>query len=327
MVDRVKFFKKNYGIVLGGVFLVLFFLYLLLDTQKIRVYMDTFSYHDHYVNVKLYTKNPIKTKRILKKIQDIYYNYECISDSRRSRSSIYNTFYIYHNQETENQIKINPILYKILAFGRQYSLTSNGYYSIAMGEVEDLWKKKTSGSLTDADLSNINTDMDQIILLGSNLMKNNHVYLNVESLALAFANYEIENYLKEENVESYLINAAGQILVGKRYHNSLYQIALENRDQQIYKIVHIEGKSLVTIGDSIDSFSYQGKIYPNFYSPKTKRPSTNFQNITVIGDDPILINVLAHTLYHMDMEEGKSYMKKYPNIQVIWQNEGIVKSI
>ena len=87
MGDRVKFFKKNYGILLGGVLLTVFSLYLLLDSQKIRVYIKDFSYHNYYVNVKLYMKNPVKTKRILKKIQDIYHSYECISRIRQFQIS------------------------------------------------------------------------------------------------------------------------------------------------------------------------------------------------------------------------------------------------
>lgn len=322
----MKFIKQYYGAMIGVVCLCLFGVYLVSDAGM-RIYTKSFMYRNTYVNVKLYTSEVFQINSILKKIESIYQKYEEISDRMEWYNDVNNVYYISNNIEKKDEIEIDSILYKILSVGKKYGIESNGYYSLVMGDVIDIWEqaKKENNSIDFTKLENIDTTSENIILLGKNKMKNNHVQLDIDHLAIAFANQEVKEYLESKKISSYLINANGQIIAGKKYNTDPYKVALENKDHDIYHIASLENKSLVTVGDSIRSFSYNNQAYADFYSPITKQMSTFYQNITVIGEDPILTSMIAHTLYHMNEEECKEYIKKYPNIKVIWQNKETVK--
>ena len=52
-------------------------------------------------------------------------------------------------------------------------------------------------------------------------------------------------------------------------------------------------------------------------NPKTSKVTNNFDSVVVIANDNLTANMIANTLYLMDLEEGKKFISDY-NAEAIW---------
>lgn len=56
---------------------------------------------------------------------------------------------------------------------------------------------------------------------------------------------EVSKYLSNNNINNYLVVAKDNVLVGKHYNNSKYEIATTKEDKSIFKILKLEDKVLI----------------------------------------------------------------------------------
>lgn len=106
---------------------------------------------------------------------------------------------------------------------------------------------------------------------------------------------DIEKYLIENNITTYLINENGNITAGDHYNNSKYKISLTDNNGKLIDIVYLKNTSMAVFRDS---------------------KSDNF--ITVIGKDPFEAKFTASLLYSKDSTEIKDIAKKR-NVEVLWK--------
>lgn len=297
----INFIKKNYGIFLSFFLLLFFVLYIVIDSHKMRLYPKTLSFENLYINIQLYEKSPSKVKKILHNLEKIYQKYEKQNEELLSLQ-----------KTKQKKIKIDNPLYEILKYAKDFSLKTKKY-SILNDEIEYFEKNASK------ELPSFHSMED--LILSSNQIENKNLSLDIRFLSLAFANQEVKDYLMKENVSSYLINASGRILVGKSYQKEKYKIGLEDSNHTYYKTLELENTSLATTGESIEKFTYQGKNYAKVIDPETHKPADIYKNVTVIGKDPILNEVLSKVLFLLPAEEGKNFLKDFESVEVIMETK------
>lgn len=314
--------------------IIIFGLIIIKDKTTKKEYTSKFYYMDTYIYVKLYSKDSNKANKALKKVEKIYKEYHELTDRYNSYDNINNIYYIKNNESNDEYITIDKRLYKILEYGIESFDKTNGLIDISMGNVIDVWKKyrdNNSGIPDTLELEKANKgNIKDIILKDNNKIKNNHVNIDLGSISKGYTTKIVGEYLESINLDEYLINAGGNVLVGKHYKNSNYKIGIEdpNNKDDIFTVLKGNNISIVTSGGYERYYEYNGKKYHHIIDPKTLYPTDYMKSVTIITKDSALADTLSTYLFLMSVEEGKKYINKLDNVEAIWytNNDEIILS-
>ena len=317
--------KINKIILIVIILLILIFgLIFIIDKNKKKEYTTKFYYMDTYIYVKLYGKDSNKINKALKEVEKIYKEYHEITDRYNSYDNINNIYYIKNNKSDDEYIKIDKRLYDILKYGIDAYKKTDGLVDISMGNVIDIWKKyrdNNNGVPSTKELEKVNnSDINDIILKDGNKIKNNHVNIDLGAISKGYTTKVVGEYLDSIGINEYLINAGGNVLVGKHYEDSNYKIGIEdpNNKNDIFTVLKGNNISVVTSGGYERYYEYEDKKYHHIISPKTLYPTDYMKSVTIITKDSALADMLSTYLFLIDIEDGKEYINNLDNVEAIW---------
>jgi FAD:protein FMN transferase len=322
----VKIVNLIIGLII--IFLTLFFVFY----PKTKMYEKNLFYMDTYINVKLFTTDEQKASEALKEINSIYKQYHELSDRYQAYHGVNNVYQI--NNTDEDKLKIDPKLYSLIEYGKQWHTKSNGIKNINIGNVIDVWRKYKEQNLgipTIEELSLLDIDINNVVLLEDYYIKtNNNINLDLGSIAKGYATQQVGNYLKANNINKFLINAGGNVLVADHYKDSKYKIGLQNPLDGIgiYKVVNANNVAVVTSGGYERYFEYDGVMYNHIIDPNTLFPATKYKSVTVVTNDSDQADGISLVLFVLSIEEGKEFLKQFENTEAIWyiDENNIVKT-
>ncbi|MBP3460949.1 MAG: FAD:protein FMN transferase [Bacilli bacterium] len=291
------------------------------NKNKKEEYTAKFFYMDTYIYVKLYDINKETADKYIKEIENIYKKYHELTDRYNAYDNVKNIYYIKNNDSEEEYIKIDKELYDIIEYGTYYYEKTNGLVDISMGNIIDVWKKyrdNKNGIPTKEELEKANNIVK--IELKNGTIKNNHPNIDLGSISKGYTTKIVGEYLKKNNINKFLINAGGNVLVGDKKQNKEYTIGIEdpNNKNDIFKIVKGDNIAVVTSGGYERYYEYEGKKYHHIINPKTLYPSNNMKSVTVITSDSALGDILSTYLFLLDIDEGKEYINNLDNVEAIW---------
>jgi len=208
---------------------------------------------------------------------------------------IYKKYNDYYKNPNNN---IDKELIKILKYGKKLYKETNGLIDITTNQlIENVSNHKDYNFVSTIDDLNFK---DKATL-------NN---INLDSIIGSYATKKVIDYLNQKEINQYLINEDGNISAGKHYNNQKYAISINTKSNKILDIVYLENKSMATKGNT-DKF----KTY--MVNPLTGKKTDGNKIVVVIANNPNLANMLANTLYLMDIESGEKFIQKY-DAEVFW---------
>lgn len=301
-----------------------------INLKKKEEYTKNIYYMDTYIYVKIYDNNKKRVDTVLNEIEKIYKEYHELTDRYNHYDGVTNVYDIYHNELTDETLTLDSRLYNIL----EYSINWNKKFNklnIGMGSIIDVWRKyRNSGEgIPTLDELESNNKITELVLLGDNKILNNHSNLDLGSIAKGYATEEAGKYLESVGIEKYLINAGGNVKVGKAYNKDYYKIGVQNpvKSSDLLTIVHGEDISVVTSGGYERNYSFNGQEYHHIIDPDTLFPSEYIKGVTVVTKDSALGDLLSTSLFLMSVEEGQKFIKDY-DVEVLWytNNNKIIRS-
>lgn len=320
--------KKYFGyLIMIGIFL---FCIIYASIPKSKEYHKNLFYMDTYITITFLESEPKKASRIMEEIENIYQEYHQLTDRYHPYEGIINLYTIYHNVDASETLTLSPKLYTLLKYGEAWYEKSNHLLDITMGNVIDIWKnyrERKNGVPTIEELQKALESKTELVLLPDYKIKNNHPNLDLGALAKGYVTNIVSDYLKENHVTSFIINAGGNVFVGEKKRGT-YKIGIENPDQSgsIFKTVLGNNISVVTSGGYERNYEYNGKQYHHIIHPVTLFPTDYMKSVTVITKDSALGDALSTILFLMDVEEGMEYIKTYKEVEAIWYlNDGTIK--
>ena len=161
----------------------------------------------------------------------------------------------------------------------------------------------------------------------NNKILNDKVTIDLGSIVKGYVTEKAGNYLESIGIDYYLINAGGNVKAGKS-NKGYYNIGIASPiNNETFEIVQDENISVVTSGGYERFYEYNGVMYHHIIDPNTLYPANNMKSVTVIGEDSGLCDILSTTLFLMDIDEGKEFIKNY-DVKVIWftNDNEIIKS-
>lgn len=314
-------------VVIIVVFLILYFIF---RNGKLDVYSKDLFYMDTYINVKIYCDSKDMANQILSDIDDIYQEYHILTDRYNSYDAVNNVYYINHNDSKDKELVLDSRLYDLISYAYDFSLDTDGLYDINLGGVIDVWKKyRDSGEgIPTMDELRKDNKKNDIVLLGDNKIKNNHPNIDLGGVSKGYTTQVVGNYLEERGIKYYLINAGGNVLAGSSYNKDYYKIGIQSPDNAgISYVLNSSNVSVVTSGGYERNYIYDGVVYHHIISPKTLFPTNYMKSVTVVSADSGMSDMLSTTLFLMDIEKGKEFLKNY-DAEAIWidNDDNIVKS-
>lgn len=314
--------KNKKGILIILIIIILL-ICILCNTFKNKIYEKDYSYFDTYINVKIYTKNSKKVTEIFDEIDKIYSEYHKLTDRYNSYPGLTNLYTINNNVLTDKYLEIDEKLIDLINYGINMYKWSNGKVDISMGNVIDIWKGYRESNLgipTLEELQYVNYNNIEQIEIKNNKIKNNNLNIDLGAISKGYATQKVGEYLKSIGVEKYLINAGGNVLTGSSYKKEKYKIGLENPNNQndIYKIIKVENKAVVTSGGYLRYYEYNGTKYHHIIDPETLYPTNYSKSVTVITSDSAYADFLSTYLFLLPVDEGINYVNNLKDVEAIW---------
>ena len=318
--------KKRIGFFLVIILFLLIGFYIY-SKNIIKRYEKDFYYFDTYINIKIYTNSETKANKAFKEIESIFKEYHQLTDRYNSYKDIINVYTINNNVLNKEYLEIDQKLYDLIKYSIGLYDKSNGKIDISMGNVIDIWKGYREigyGIPTNGELNYVNYNkITDIELKEPNLIKNNNLNLDLGCIAKGYTVQKVGEYLKEEGLNKFIINAGGNVLVGTKYQKDKYKVGIEKptNTADIYKIVKVENKAVVTSGGYLRYYEYNGKKYHHIIDPETLFPPNYMESVTVITSDSAYADFMATYLFLLPIEEGKKIVNNTDDLEAIWYKD------
>lgn len=309
------------------IIIILSLILLLTGCDKNEYYSKNIFYMDTVINIKIYDKDKKKVDDAFTEIENIYSKYEKITNFYNENSELY---ILNNNLNNDEAITVSSELYELISIGLNWYNKSNGLLNINIGSVTKIWHDFRDGTIdfpSSELLNNQEISIDTIKLLENNQISNTNVNIDLGSFVKGYVTEKAGNYLESVGLDYYIINAGGNVKVGKSY-KGYYNIGVKSPvDETNFSIIKGENISVVTSGGYERFYEYNDVLYHHIIDPNTKYPADYIKSVTIIGEDSALCDILSTTLFLMSVEDGKEFIKDY-DVDVIWytlDNE-IVKS-
>lgn len=322
--------KKYIKYLIGLFVIVIIFIGIVIYSDRMKLYSKNFFYMDTYINIKFYAKDSNKANIIFNKANNIYNKYQLLTDSYNDDSNI---SYINNNTSNDEILKIDSDLYRILELGLSWYEKSNNKFNINLGKVIKVWKEYRDNG---KELPNINElksakeSINDIVLLGDNKIKNTHPSIDLGAIAKGYATKEIGEMIKDNGIDNFVINAGGNVLVGKAYNKDSYSVGIENPQEKndIYQVIKANNMSIVTSGGYERFYEIDGVRYHHIIDPDTLYPANNCLSVTVITPDSAIADILSTTLFLMSPNEGIELVNNMDDVEAIYyvNKDTIIKS-
>ncbi|MCX5668555.1 MAG: FAD:protein FMN transferase [Candidatus Omnitrophica bacterium] len=223
------------------------------------------------------------------------------------------------------KLKVSADTFYIIKKSQEFYHLSQGAFDITVAPLVDLWGFTNQEFQVPSD--------DQIHaalkLVGSDKIilheKDNVVEFNVlgtridlGAIAKGFALDCAVKKLKENNINSCLINAGGQVYaLGDKFGQN-WKIAIQGaRKSEITGTLKLKNKSASTSGDYQQYFLIGNKRYCHILNPKTGYPAeSGIISVTVIADSGLEADALSTAIFILGKEKSKELAAKFSNLEI-----------
>ena len=203
----------------------------LVNISTYKAYHKNYFYMDTYIDIKLNTtKNRKEMNKIFEDIDYLYKSYHELTDRYNSYDNVINIYYLNEKLPDNEEVEIDPRLSDIINLGIEYYDKTNGLLNIAAGNLTEVWKEfiNTCEKLPSNEELNKNINIKDINLENNIYKKQNNIKLDLGAIAKGYTTELVGKYLEDNNIHSYIINAGGNVKVGKAYKKEYYKENLEN---------------------------------------------------------------------------------------------------
>ena len=281
-------------------------------------YSKNLFYMDTVINIKIYDNDINKVNKAFTDLDNLYQKYEQITNFYDKNSEL---------SKLNNNVDINISneLWQLIKIGNDWYYKSNGLLNINIGNLTKVWHDFRENQDELPNVENITIDK---LNKKKKKITNKEVSIDLGAIAKGYVTELAGNYLEENGLEYYIINAGGNVKTGKS-HKGYYNIGIASpvNQNETFEIVKGENISVVTSGGYERFYEYDGVLYHHIIDPNTKYPANYMKSVTVIGKDSSECDALSTILFLMSIEEGKEFIKDY-DVDVVWFSNAneIIKS-
>ena len=278
---------------------------------------------DTIIDLKYYGKNSEKAmNESINKLREI--------DNNMSLSKSDSEMVKINNNAGKRSVKVNDGFLNVINKAIYYGRLSDGAFDISIRPVDKLWgigtkneripkEKEIKENLKFVNYKNIETDnFNKTVFL-----RNKNMAIDLGGIAKGYAADELVKILKENNIKSGLINLGGNIYTYKKDKNDKpFNIGIQDPKEengQIFAIINVKNKSVVTSGNYERYFIKNGKRYHHIMDPKTGAPSeSGIISSTIISDKSIDGDALSTATFILGVKKGMELINSLSGVEAIF---------
>ena len=294
--------------------------YAICGCQNQQLYKENRAMMGTFVEVISPDKRAINTVFAeIKRIEDLLSKYK--EDSEVSRL----------NKMAKS--KVSPDTFYVIKKAKEFWQASEGAFDITVGPLMDLWGF-TDKRFSAPDAEQVKQALklvgsDEIILQESDNVvefRNLGMKIDLGAIAKGYALDCAVNRLKENGINSCLINAGGQVYALGDKLGAPWRIAIKNpRGKDIVDYLELRDESVSTSGDYEQYFIQDNKRYSHILNPKTGYPlDSGVISATVIAPSGLTADALSTAISVLGKAKGEELAKKFPGTEVrIWEEKDV----
>ena len=286
---------------------------------------------DTVIEVKFYNVNDYNEH--YQNIKKIYNEYSKLADDFETYSG-YKNIYDLNN---EREIEASNDLIELIEASIELNKKTNGYFNPLIGRLSHIWKDiiedKTLNEIKNVDneliLNEISIMNSSEIIIEENIVKiNGDANIDLGAIAKGFATYKCVEYLKNNNIEGYLINAGeSSVALGTKGGNS-FTVALQAPySNNIIKNLEIKNTSIATSSGKHQHIIYENIRYHHIINPFTGYPSNIYDNVNVIIDNALYADCYSTAIFSMNYDDAINFSKNnnfdlilYKDNKILWKD-------
>ena len=277
---------------------------------------------DTLVEAKLYdgkNEHIKEVEKILNNISDLTDNYELKSNNG-----------VYAINQTNEEITIDEKLYSLIVDSLYMSYNVADYFNPLCGSLSKKWKESLakkeilSETVINEELEKIN---NTVITLKENnvIQRTGEAEFDLGGVAKGYALDLVNNYLQENGVGSYLINAgSSSIALGEKQNkDGFFTVGLKE-----VKNAYIKAKNCFISTSSIyeQGVTIDGVTYSHIINPKTGSAINVNDGVIVISSNGAYGDVMSTSLMNNTVEEIKTIEEINDLKTIVIKNNKIIYS-
>ncbi|BCN29910.1 FAD:protein FMN transferase [Anaeromicropila herbilytica] len=218
-------------------------------------------------------------------------------------------------------VTVDKDTYTLIKKSVQYSKDFNGAFDITIRPLIELWgiNKKGDYIPSTSEIKKVLPLVDYKDISFRNLsksiaLKKENQAIDLGGIAKGYAADEVCRILKENGVNSAIINLGGNIItLGKKIDGTPFRIGIQNpmsRTGDIIGTLNVTDKTIVTSGSNERFFIKDGVRYHHLLNPRTGMPArSGLLSVTVICNKSIEADALSTAIFIQGMERGRKLLK------------------
>ena len=275
-----------------------------------------------------YARNQAEFETYAKLVESEMMRYHRIFDKYNAYEGV-NNLYAVNQGAAEAPVPAEPELMDLLLSVRQWRQAYGGVLNPAMGAVLDLWHDAREDGTVLPDEAALkqaaeHMDYDQVILdeeAGTVYFEDPALSLDVGAVAKGYAAQLTSDTLRENGLDSFLLNAGGNVVCGGN--------PLDGRDFWVVGVEDLDGVStretlgatdlsVVTSGDYQRYYTVDGVRYHHLIDPETLYPAAHMHAVTILHPDSALGDFLSTTAFLLPYEESRALIESIPSAEAMW---------
>ena len=200
---------------------------------------------------------------------------------------------------------------------------SSGAFDPTMGKVVSLWgfdrdtprlpvKKELAKALRTVGYKRVSVE-------GVRVRADGPLWLDLGGIAKGYAVDEAVKLLRENKVQSGIVNAGGDLRVfGDRPGRGVWKIGIQDPDdhQGLTGVLIVRRGAVATSGDYERYFEADGKRYHHILDPATGYPAeSGLRSVTVLAPDCLTADSLATAVFVLGPEKGLGLLRRFEGVE------------
>ena len=223
------------------------------------------------------------------------------------------------------KLKVSPDTFYIIKKSKEFCKLSQGAFDITVGPLVDLWgftnqrhqvpsddKIKAALKLVGSDKIILH-EFDNMVEFELPGMK-----IDLGAIAKGFALDCAVKKLKENNINSCLINAGGQVYALGDKSGKVWKVAIRGAAKsEIAGVLELKNQSASTSANYEQFFLKDGRRYGHIINPNTGYPAeTGIISVSVISDNGLTADALSTAIFVLGKEKGRVLAKQFNNLEI-----------
>jgi FAD:protein FMN transferase len=201
----------------------------------------------------------------------------------------------------KRKMKLSSELLEVVGKALEYCKKTNGEYDISIGK--QILERKTRKETT-----KINCSYEAITLNKNEVtLKNDDVLIDLGSIAKGYIADKIAEFIKEQGITSFFIDARGDLLAFGEYKEIVEIQHPREKEKTIHSIV-LKNSAVATSGD----YNQYHKSYNQSHILNQK----DLISVTVVADNLTDADVFASAVFLSEKKAREKLIEKHPEMKV-----------